>query len=279
MDKSAAFKTIASQVTEGELAFPTTAQLALKVRRALEDSECPTSTVIQLVRAEPLLSARVVAIANSVAFNSSGREVTDVGVAVSRIGFNTVKSLAMALVTRQMAGRPATKIQQDMAHKLWEHTAHVAALAHAIASHSDDQDPETALFAGIVHEIGGFYLISRADDFPGVLDGDFTLWINSGEAKVSRAVLNVLSVPESVKTAMEGFWEGYMATPSASLSDILLLAEALAPIPSPLHRLADYGDTEFSLPSIEMAIGKDTLTHILEESAEAVASLTEALRF
>ena len=105
MDKSEIFKTIASQVAEGELAFPTGAQVALKVREALDDPDCPVDKAARLIQAEPLLSARVIAIANSIVYNRSGREVTDVRVAVTRLGFSTVRSLVMALVTRQMAGR------------------------------------------------------------------------------------------------------------------------------------------------------------------------------
>ncbi|MDO9093258.1 MAG: HDOD domain-containing protein, partial [Rubrivivax sp.] len=65
MDKRDAFKTMAAQVAQGELAFPTSAQVALKVRQALDDPECHIETAARLVQAEPLLSARVVAIANS----------------------------------------------------------------------------------------------------------------------------------------------------------------------------------------------------------------------
>ena len=100
MDKREAFKKIASQVAEGELAFPTGAQVALKVRQALDDPDCPVDKAAKLIQAEPLLSARVIAIANSIVYNRSGQEITDVHVAVTRIGFSAARSLAMALVTR-----------------------------------------------------------------------------------------------------------------------------------------------------------------------------------
>jgi hypothetical protein len=31
------------------------------------------------------------------------------------------------------------------------------------------QDPEAALFAGLIHEFGALYLISRANDYPALL--------------------------------------------------------------------------------------------------------------
>lgn len=277
MDKREIFKKIAAEVEQGELAFPTGAQVALKVRQALDDPDCPIETAARLIQAEPLLAARVIAIANSVVYNRSGQEVTDVRVAVTRLGFRTVRSLAVAVVTRQMAGQSKDKTHQALLNKLWDHTSHVASLAHAIARHVTKLDPETAMFAGIIHEIGGFYMLSRLADFPDLLEGDFTEWIEEGEVEVGRAVLRHLAVPESIGTAIEGYWDGYLAMPPVSLADTLLLADELAPMPSPLHKLSSNGAG--GRASIEMVIGEETLSRIMKESAEEVGSLTEALKF
>ena len=273
---------MAAHMAHGEMAFPTSARVALKVRQALDDPDCRIETAAKLVSAEPLLSARVVAIANSVAFNRSGREITDVRTAVARLGFRTVRSLAMAVVTRQMAGTVAQPEYQALANQLWEHTAHVASLAHVIAHRVTRQDPETALFAGIVHEVGGFYMLSRAKDYPGLLDGDdFTDWIEDGEIAVGRAVLKVLSVPEPVAHAIEAYWDGFLAMPPVTLADTLLLAEEISPVPSPLHSLRDVhkGHGDNVAATLDMAVGEGTLSSILEESEEEVRSLTGALKF
>lgn len=278
MDKREAFKTIATQVAQGELAFPTGAQVALKVRQALDDPDCLLDTAAKLIQAEPLLAARVIAIANSVVYNRSGQEITDVRIAVARLGFSTVRSLAMAVVTRQMAGASTDAKHQELVNKLWEHTAHVASLAHAIARHVTHQDPETAMFAGIIHEIGGFYMLSRAGDFPSLLDDDFTDWLEYGEIEVGRAVLHKLSVPESVSNTIESFWDGFLAMPPVTLADTLLLAEELSTVSSPLHHLAGR-EADKGIASIEMVIGEETLSLILKEAAEEVSSLTAALQF
>lgn len=279
MDKREVFRTIAAQVSRGELAFPTSARVALKLRQSLDDPNCHADAAARLVQAEPLLSARVVAIANSIIYNRSGRETTDVRMAVVRIGFRTVRSLAMALVTRQMAGQPAAQAYRDLADRLWEHTAHVASLAHVIARRVTHQDPETALFAGIVHEVGGFYMISRAENFPGLLEGDFTDWMEEGEATVGRAVLKVLSIPQPVAAIIEATWDGFLEMPPVTLADTLLLAEELSPVQSPLHRTDNMASADDTTASIEMVIGEETLTSILRESAEEVESLTAALKF
>ncbi len=279
MDKHEIFRSIAADATKGELAFPTSAQVAMKVVRALDNPDCHIEAAAKLVQAEPLLAARVVAMGNSAAFNRSGHEITDVRSAVMRLGFRAVRSLAMALVTRQLAGKPAAPAHQALAAQLWEHTAHVTSLAHVIARRFTHVDSETALFAGIVHEVGGFYMLSRADEYPGLLEGNFDEWIETGEADVGRAVLKVLGVPEIVVGAVESYWNGYLAIPPVLLGDTLLIAEELAPVASPLHKLGGVEIGEGMTARMDITLGQDVLSSILEESAEEVASLTRALQF
>lgn len=278
MDRIEALKIITTEAARGDLTFPTGLDVTLKIQRALDDPDCHIDVAARLVIGEPLLAARVVAIANSVAYNRSGQKITDVRNAVSRIGLRTLRTLATALATRQMAGTPSDPAVRSIAARLWEHTAHVAALAHVIARHVTHQDPETALFAGLVHEVGGFYLISRAKDFPGLLEGDPGDWAEHAEAEIGRAILTRLAVPDSVMQAIEAQWEGYLALPPVSLGDTLLLANELAPVTSPLYEVSGIRNAG-SAPIIDSVIDEQTLSSILTESAAEVESLTAALRF
>jgi hypothetical protein len=279
MDKAKIFESIAADVARGELAFPTSAQLALKLRQALENPDCHIEAAAKLVQADPLLSARVVAIANSTAYNPGGREITDVRMAVSRLGFATLRTLATAIVTRQLAGAPAAEPYKSLTAQLWEHTAHVASLARVIARRITHQNPETAMFAGIVHEVDGFYLLSRASAFPGLIDGDMIEWAEGGQGAVGRAVLDKLGVPEAVRQAIEMYWDGFLALPPTSLADTLMLAERLAPVHSPLYYPHGPEGSEAITASLDMEIGEETLSSILAESQDEVSSLTAALRF
>lgn len=278
MNRRDALHIIAAEAGRGELTFPTSVAVAMRIREALDDPDCHVEAASKLVQAEPLLSARVVALANSAAFNRSGREITDVNTAVSRLGFRTLRSLAMALVTRQMAGAPTLPAYRDMAARLWEHTAHVAALSRVLAKRVTAQDPETALFAGLIHEVGSFYLISRATDYPVLINGEVTEGDDEVEALIGSEVLKLLAVPETVVVAIQAVWDGYLSLPPVSLGDTVLLANELAPVLSPFVPLPEWKKGSLAA-SVDMAIGKETLVEILEESADEVVSLTKALQF
>jgi HD-like signal output (HDOD) protein len=276
MDRLEAFKSIAAQAGRGELTFPTSVDATLKLQRALRDPDLHIDEAARLVQAEPLLAARTVAIANSVAYNRSGNAITNVRAAVQRVGFRPLNALAAAVIVRQLDSKITQPELRAKADQLWKHSAHVAALSQVIARRVTHVDPETALFAGIVHEVGGFYLLSRAAEFPGLLDGDPEEWIEFGEMEIGRGVLKKLGVPAPVLEAIEAMWNGMRALPPETLGDTLMLANDLAPLDSPLHVRAG-ATTRQSAATIDFVTGDGTLASILEESAEEVKSLTAAL--
>jgi HD-like signal output (HDOD) protein len=291
MDTSDALKIIVAEALNGNLNFPTSAKVAFRVRETLDDPDCSIEDAVRLVKAEPLIASRVVALSNSIAYNSSGKEIADVRAAVMRLGFAPVRAAAVVVATRQMAGSSTNPASRERASKLWEHTMHVAALANVIARRVTKQDPEAAMFAGIIHEVAGFYLLSRSQDFPGLLDGELREWLpnddseidgdeiasGGGERDIGRVVLKALSVPAAIVQGMEELWAGYLTLPPVTLGDTLLLADQLAPVRSPLREASSDMPNKHSA-EIDMAIGEKTLVGILEESAEQVKSLLAALK-
>lgn len=290
MERVQALKQIAEEASRGDLVFPTNTALMLKIRQALDDPNCSVDQAARLIQAEPLLSARSVAVANSVVYNRMGREVVDVKTAVNRIGFATMRSLVMALLTRQMAGAPSSPKQKQMADLLWEHTAHVAALARVIAKRVTHQNPDVAFFAALVHKIGGFYMICRAKDYPALLEVARPMMVVTGEGDeegqdldvaverdLAMAVLRKLEVPVAIIAGIADYWRGMLSIPAESLGDTLLLADYLSPVASPL-RYADAASPEEDAIHIDMIAGEALLSEILEESADEVNSLMQSLR-
>ncbi len=273
----AALDTITADAANGDIVFPTHVDIALRVQRLLDDPDCSTDQLGKLIAADPLLSARVVSMANTVAYNPGGRSISDVRGAVARLGFKTLRTLATAVVVRQMQEMPSTPELRKLAAQLWDHTAHVAALARILAKRVTHQDPEAAFFAGVVHEVGSFYLLSRAARFPELLSEGLALWLDAGEVQIGRAVLKALDVPAAISEAMEAVWEGYLSIPPESLGDTLLLAKQLAPVESPLANWE--GRSGKGEPvDFDILIGDEMLNSILADSAEDVASLTAALK-
>ena len=277
MDVRTALEAITADAARGDIVFPTHTEIALRVQRLLDDPDCSIDALGKLISAEPILAARVLGIANSIAYNPGGRAINDLKSAISRLGFASLRALAAAIIVRQMREMSKNLEHRALAGKLWEHTAHVAALARVIAKRFTRQSPDAAFFSGIVHEVGSFYLISRASVFPGLLTSDLELWHGEGEAAVGRAVLQALEVPAHILEAMETLWSGFLAMPPTALGDTLLLADELSPVESPIDALAGMSRKGMKV-ELEVVIDNETLSSILAESAEEVSSLIAALK-
>jgi len=271
------FGLIAAQAERGEIIFPTSVNAALRLQLALDDPDCHIENAIKLVLGEPQLAARTVALANSAAFNRNGEAtVTNVRAAVMRIGYRSLQMLVASLVVRQFGSRIVNPLVRAKAEQLWQHTAHVAALAKVFALRVTLVNPDTALFAAIVHEVGGFYLLSRADEFPGLLDADPENWIQLCEEVVSREVMRKLAIPDTVMDAIQNLRSSLMGIPPASLLDTLLLANQFAPVQSPLALQAPAMPVHEET-ALDFVLDRATLGSVLQEATDEFQRLSAAL--
>lgn len=270
MEKLRDFSQIVAQAARGELVLPTSVNAALRLQLALADPDCEMDDVIRKVLGEPLLAARTVALANAAVFNRSGTPVTSVRAAVQRVGYRNLYTMAAAMVVRQFGARIRDDKLRAQADLLWRHTAHVAALAHVVGRKLTATDPDTALFAGIVHEAGGFYLLSRADEIPGLLD-DPAEWMGAAQEIISREIMKKMAIPEPVAQAIVSLRGATLTPPPLGLRDTLLIAKRLAPVRSPFTAGQDS-------PSLAGFVDDNALLdQILLESSDEAVSMSAAL--
>jgi HD-like signal output (HDOD) protein len=267
------------EFASGEFVFPTSMQAAVKIRRALDEEDASTATVARTIGLEPLLSVKMLRMANSAFFNASGSEVTDVHRALMRVGINNARILALAVIGDQMATAAEFAPVWRLAEQLWRHTLDVASLAYAIALQVKDVSPDTALLAGMVHDIGQFFLLARVHAYPELLQeqDEMSEFILTWQKKVGQQVLQALGTPDVIVHALDEQENPSGVWPPNKLSDVVYLANSAAGTPNP-----------FSTLSLEMQImqrqdafsgvERDVVNRLLDEArvqrAAAMSMLT-----
>ena len=83
---------IAKDLSGSEITFPTFLDITFQVHTALKDPNLSVEQLAKLVGAEPLMSAKIIRMANSAALNPSGREIADVKSAIIRVGMEAVRT-------------------------------------------------------------------------------------------------------------------------------------------------------------------------------------------
>ncbi len=139
--------------------FPFKARVMEYVVDLVNDPGASASRLAAVIGWNPILFRSLSASANS-AFGLPGR-VRDVNLAVGLLGAQRVKDT----VKWAVAGRATRHIANSfhMCEPLWNHSLLCALVSRAVALETGYADPNRALIAGLVHDIGFLFL---AEDLP-----------------------------------------------------------------------------------------------------------------
>lgn len=230
---------IEEELQEGRLNFPTALDVSLRIKRLADNPESTMDEIAAVVRAEPVLSAKAVRMANAVLLNPYGKPVTAVNEAVKRIGLSALRCLAFAVAAEQLAQDHRSREMRLVASGLWMHSVDVSAWSYAFARHLRTVNPDTAMLAGMMVDIGQFFLLARAADYP-ALEGNmnrFAEFVSTWDEPVGRAILEAFELPPAILDAFQyedpygGNW------PPEDLSDIVFIAGLAAEMPNPFDSL------------------------------------------
>lgn len=184
----------------GEVVFPTYFDAVLRLRKVLQDPNESIAGIAAAVSMEPLISAKLLHLANSVAFNPAGREIVDLKSAITRLGINAVRAAALSMVMTQLLRAKGMATFTEITHSLWKHSLRTAAAARIIAKNLTRLNPDEAMLAGLIHDLGAFYMLYRATQYEELRNRPDTvkyLIINWHES-IGVSLLNALGIPEEI---------------------------------------------------------------------------------
>lgn len=213
----------------GEVTFPTCFDVAMQLRRALNDPNHSMEQIGRVIQGDPLICSKLVGLANSVAYNPGGTEIRDIKSAVQRLGLNAVRSVTMAVAMKQMLLSKEMVEFKDSTTSLWDHSIMTASASHILAQKTRFRGDDARL-AGLVHDIGAFYMLYRAsryDELRARPDSLRYLVIQWHES-IGESLLNALGMPEKISVAIRDH-DYPRPRPAAltSLGDIVYVANAL----------------------------------------------------
>ncbi|MCP5268588.1 MAG: HDOD domain-containing protein [Zoogloeaceae bacterium] len=262
-----------------ELSFAISADVSLRVMRAVDNPDVGMDDLARIVTAEPLLSAKVMRMSNSVALNPAGRSISDLKQAVMRVGIAPIRSLAMALTLDQLRHSQRMSACRQLANRLWERSIHVAALAYVVARRLSTMPPDEAMLAGIVHDLGRFYLLGvAAEKHPDLLKDQHSLVLALDELDVvvGRKLLETLGLPDAIVSAVADRNTFGGSMPPEKLSDVLFLACWLAPPANPFEDAEARNDAR-GQESAALGLDRQTIADFVTASGDEIYSIALAL--
>lgn len=226
-----------AELQSNQLKLPSVSGVAWKVRRMADKENATAELVASAVSADPAISAKLVRACNSPLYRGFS-DVRNVREAVIRLGMKTTRQLVTVFSMREVfkSGQPA--LQKEM-EKLWHHSREVAALCWVLADHATGLNPEEALLAGLLHDIGVVPILVQAEHSPSLFANDTNLQsaITEFRADVGAAVLENWAFPslfvEAVRHAED--WNHESEGAGAQLVDVVIIAQLHAMVASGMH--------------------------------------------
>lgn len=269
---------LASALSRGKIELPSFPDIALRVRKVLSDENVSQENVVRVVGSEPALAARVMQIANSAALNFSGKAITELRTAIARMGFNMVRSAAIAFSMSQLKKVDSLKGLEKPLDELWQRSAAVAAMSFTVARRFSRVNPDTALLAGLVHGIGQLYILTRASHHPGLFANPtaFNAIVRDWNSAIAKALLENWDMAEEVVTAVSQFEDLERAHGGpVDLTDVLTVGSLLAAFKD--HPESIELNMQNVAASRRMKIDAASYGQLIGESQREIENLMQAL--
>lgn len=136
--------------------LPTLPTIAIRLVQITSDPESSVSDVIRLLQGDQSLTAKTLSVASS-AWTGVREPVTTLDKAVPLLGFNAVRTIALAVTVFENLGRSAEGLVGPFDRiEFWKHSLAVACASRRLAEAcaKRDVEPNEAFVAGLLHDVG-----------------------------------------------------------------------------------------------------------------------------
>jgi putative nucleotidyltransferase with HDIG domain len=268
---------LAQEVSKGRIELPSFPDVAIRVRKVLADENVSSDQIARVVGSDAGLAARVFTLANSAAMNRGGRTITDLRMAVNRIGHNNVRTAAVAFAIAQL--RRAAELQHisKELEQLWNEATMVAALTYAIASRVRSVNADESMLAGLLHNVGKIYILARAHRHRELFDDAHALAqvMRDWHANVGKAIAENWGFPEHIVDAIGEHEHIDRQIEKPDVTDVLTVAVMMSGF------VGHETDLELNMQGVKafwrLGLDNDKCVHIMRDCAEEIALLRTAL--
>jgi len=268
---------LAYDLNNGTLDLPAFPDVTMQIKSALEDKEVTAEKIASLVSSDPVFSARILKLANSVMINGAGHKINDIRTAITRMGFNMAYNTAVSIAVEQLKSTSAPAHIIPYLQECWHHSVQVAAYSYVIAKNQTRINPDTALLAGLLHDIGKYYILSRAENYPELINTPNALEdvLDEWHTGIGRGILEAWNLSEELCVVADEHEEHGRHSTVVDLTDIVMVANLFS------HR-----DEKDAAPDLQwddihatcqLNLSEESATEVIHESEEEINSIINAL--
>src|SRR5712671_7161483 len=129
-------------IEAGAVELPAFPQVVIQVQEVLKNPNYSVQMIVRPISADPTLANRLLNMANSTAFNATGRVIIDLGVALTRLGAQKVYSVVLAHAIQDVRRLESLQSIARPLEEMWSDSIAVAHFCNVVAKRSSLSTPE-----------------------------------------------------------------------------------------------------------------------------------------
>jgi HD-like signal output (HDOD) protein len=266
---------LALELQNGDIALPSLPDVVMKIRQMLESAAADFEQISQAVSVDPVLVSRLFVFANSAYYNRANIEIETLDAAIGRLGFEVVRNTAMSLAMKQLYASEKHSHAAKQLRAIWARGMKLSCMSFAVAKRVPAINEETAFLAGLMHEVGKLYIVTKAEEFPDILGNPKSLqaMFDEWNAQISKSIIESWGFSEDMAES---------ADPAQYLDDNLDNPPKLVDVVYVAKLLVDDADVEgldlSEVPAcVKIKIDKDTLPDVLGGYRDKLTSMQSSL--
>lgn len=164
LQDSRLFQTFCQNYRDDELIIPTLPDVATKFRQASQE-DIGIAEAVKIIQLDSAISAKLVRVANSPLYLTVN-PVTNCFDAVKRLGISATRNLVLSFFLNQVF-QSNNPILVKLFTKHWKQSVQISCLCYVLAAENQPSvNPEEALLAGLICDIGIIPFLQFAENFP-----------------------------------------------------------------------------------------------------------------
>ncbi|HHJ39999.1 MAG: histidine kinase [Methylothermaceae bacteria B42] len=264
---------------EKKLVLPTIPDISLKIRRAISDPKANNNRIAKVVQMDPVITARLIQISNSPLYRGR-RRIESCPEALTRLGLKVAQHLITSFAMKTVFKAKTRFIKKRM-DDLWHHSSYVAAISAVLAHKTPGFDPDRAMLAGLVHDIGAVPVLTFADAHIDLITEprDLDRTISRLRGPVGAAIMKHWHFPDDFKEVVLNA-EDWLRNPSPQPDyvDIVIVSQLHSFVSTPqIHKYPRIDEIPAYHKLMAGHLDTDTSMGILETAREEIWQIQQML--
>ena len=261
------------------LALPTIPDVCYKIRRAINDDNANNSKIGRIVQIDPSMTARLIQISNSPLYRGR-RKIESCPEALTRIGLKAAQDIITAFSMKAIFKATSPIIREKM-KQLWEHSNYVASISAVLAHKTPGFDPDRAMLAGLIHDIGIVPILTYADKQPGILENptDLAETVKELRTEIGVQIIHKWDFPDDFKDVIinaENWHKEGGENPD--YTDIVIIAQLLSFVGKvDIKKLPKIDDLPAFKKLVAGRLDADKSLNILDEAKDDIEHIRKLL--